>query len=412
VNARAVAPWRERLVAVDDLEPGARVVVGCSGGADSLALLVLSSALGFAVVAVYVDHGLRRGTELDARVVGQAAQRVGAGFRRVAVELEPGGNLEARARDARYAALERERAQAGASAVFVGHTRDDQAETVLLHVMRGSGFAGLAGIPPRRGSVRRPLLGLRRADTHEICLRAGLAPVQDPMNDDIGHRRVWVRRELIPRLERGADRDLVEVLARQADVMRDDDAVLEELAGARATDDVAMLRALPPALARRVVRRFVGTPPPSLATIERIMRVVHGEATATELPGGGRAERIGGRLVRIPGARPALPAEPVTLPLPGRTEFGALVLEAWVEEGPPVAWPDGRWRAVCDADLVPAEAEVRTAGAGVPEGRRAVTPVVTAGGPLWRVGYGIDRRVRVTTRTRRFLWLTAEPSSE
>src|SRR5262249_33042123 len=149
-------------------------------------------------------------------------------------EVGGGPNLEARARDARYEALERVRVRGGAAAILVGHTRDDQAETVLLQMLRGAGLPGLAGMARRRGLIVRPLLGVRRGETRELCARLGLAPVHDPMNDELQHRRVWLRREIIPELERGADRDLVEVLARQADVLRDDDAVLEEIASAHA----------------------------------------------------------------------------------------------------------------------------------------------------------------------------------
>jgi tRNA(Ile)-lysidine synthase len=389
------------VIGLDDLDAHARVVVACSGGPDSLALLALTCERGFDVTAVYVDHGLRAGTAHEAAVVAAAAARFGATARRVAVDVGHGPNLEARARDARYDALERVRRDVGAVAILVGHTRDDQAETVLLNVLRGSATAGLAGMRPRRGAVRRPLLDTRRAETVELCARLGLAPVHDPMNDDGDHRRVWLRREVIPYLERGADRDLVEVLARQADVARDDDALLDELAAANATVEVRELANKPRALARRIVRQFLGAPPASLATVERVLRVVHGACRATELPGGDRIERIGGRLVRIERAR--VPLEPVMLAIPGRARFGSLELSARIERAAPAAWPDGRWAAVCDADLVPACATVETARA---------TPAVVAGSPIWRVGYGIERRVRATSRTRRYLWLSAEPISQ
>ncbi|HET9730585.1 MAG TPA: tRNA lysidine(34) synthetase TilS, partial [Acidimicrobiia bacterium] len=240
-------PFRHQLIALDGLPPNARVVVACSGGADSLALLALAVDRGFVATAVYVDHGLRPNTEHEHTVVARAAAQLGAQSAVVSVDLEGGANLEARARDARYDALVRVAAEQQAAAVFVGHTRDDQAETILLNLLRGSGVAGLAGMPAVRGIVRRPLLQLRRAATREICARLGFAPVQDPMNDDAHFRRVWLRREVIPMLERGADRDIVEVIARQADAMRDDNDLLESLVPDVAiVDDVAALGALPP----------------------------------------------------------------------------------------------------------------------------------------------------------------------
>lgn len=389
-----------------------RVVVGCSGGADSLALLAISCDSGFEVVAVYVDHGLRANTAHEASVVAAAAARFGASFRCETVRVEPGPNLEARARDARYDALERVRADVRADAILVGHTRDDQAETVLLNLLRGSGTAGLAGMAPERGYIRRPLLETARAETRELCARLGLAPVHDPMNDDIRHRRVWLRREVIPFLERGADRDLTAVLARQAGVMRDDEQLLDALIAPHLTDDVRAIAAMPDALARRVVRRWLGSPPPSLATVERVLSVARGERLAAEIPGGDRVSRRDGRLTRRPpsehhasgGVRTQVAqVTHVRMAVPGTARIGGYALEAWVEHGPPAAWPDGRWAVVADADIVPDSLEVTIT---------ADTPVCSAGGPVWVVGYRIDHRVRVTSRTQRFLWLTAEPDHQ
>jgi len=402
----STASLTARLVALDDLAPRSRVVVGCSGGADSLALLHLASARGLVVTAVYVDHGLRPGTAFDAEVVADAARRAGADFAMRAITVGGRANLEARARAARYDALGAVRAEIGAEAVLVGHTRDDQAETVLLNLLRGSAAAGLAGMPARRDRVRRPLLRVRRSETRELCAQLGFAPVHDPMNDDLHHRRVWLRREVLPMLERGAGRDLVEVLARQADVLRDDDALLDALAREHRADDVAVLCSLPDALARRAVRQWIGTPPPSLATVERVLAVARGDAVGTELPGGDRVRRVGGRLVRIAAAPARSPVEaPVALGVPGRAAYGGLEIEAWVEHAAPVAWPDGRWAAVVDADLVPAAVEV---GPGPASG----LPVVSDGNALWSVGYRVERRVRVSTATRRYLWLSAEPINE
>jgi tRNA(Ile)-lysidine synthase len=435
---RSVAPWVARVGGIDDLGPGARVVVGCSGGADSLALLALARARDLEVVAVYVDHGLRPDTSHDARVVRDAAAEVGAEARVVAVDVDASANVEARARDARYAALEGAADDEHAVAVLVGHTRDDQAETVLLALLRGSGTTGLAGMPTVRGRVRRPLLGLRRADTHEICARLRWAPVRDPMNDELHHRRVWLRREVMPQLVRGAQRDLAEVLARQAALLREDDELLDALAAEHAPDDATVLAGLPLSLARRVVRRWFGSPPPASSTVDAVLAVARGERRAVELPGGRRVERVGARLHLVAGGAPDWTG-PVALTLPGQTSFGPFSLETWVEDAPPVAWPDGRARAVADADRVGSVASVRVArvgerfrplgrggtklvrdalvDAGVPAGRRAQTPIVAAGShsavpddsAIWVVGYRIDDRVRVTSTTRRYLWMSVDP---
>jgi len=300
-----VAPYLDGLVGLDDVR--APVVVACSGGPDSLALLALAAALDLAPIAAYVDHGLRAESADDARVVARAAERLGVESRSVRVEVDGGANLEARARDARYAALDRVRCDVGAAVVLVGHTVDDQAETVLLNLLRGSASRGLGGMAVHRDTVVRPLLALRRADTEAICDALGLTPARDSMNDDVSFRRVWIRTEVLPALSAGAGRDLVPVLARQADVLRADSDYLDELARAAwppAPDraPAAALARLPLPLARRAVRQWLGAPPPSLAEVERVLRVARGEIRATELAGNRRVERRSGGLYRVGGS--------------------------------------------------------------------------------------------------------------
>jgi tRNA(Ile)-lysidine synthase len=214
------------------------------------------------------------------------------------VHVDPGPNVEARARAARYAALP--------PAALTGHTADDQAETVLLNLLRGAGLDGLAGMDPGR----RPLRRLRRTETRELCAALGLAPVDDPTNDDPAYRRNRVRHELLPLLDAIAARDVVPLLARQADVLRADAALLDELAAALDPTDARALAAAPAALARRAVRRWLRTAgpggaerhPPDVAATERVLAVARGEAVACELAGGWRVARTGGRL-RVEGPR-------------------------------------------------------------------------------------------------------------
>ena len=261
-----------------------------SGGADSLALLVLAVAAGGDVTAVHVDHGLRPGSAEEADVVAAAAARFGARCRRVRVEVAPGPNLEARARAARYAALPPD--------VATGHTADDVAETVLLNLLRGAGLDGLApllGDDPAR--PQRPLLRLRRAETRALCADLGLTPVEDPSNDDPTHLRNRIRHELLPLLDKLAERDVAAVLARQAALLRDDADLLDELAVALDPTDARALAAAPPALARRAVRRWLrGEHPPDAAAVERVLAVARNQAVACEVAGGRRVRRSGGRL--------------------------------------------------------------------------------------------------------------------
>jgi tRNA(Ile)-lysidine synthase len=298
--ADAIAPLRDRLVGVDDLH--APVVVACSGGPDSLTLLAVACALGLEPLAVHVDHGLRAGSEREGAEVAAAAATLGASceLRQVAVGI--GANLEARARHARYAALERAVDEHGATALLVGHTADDQAETVMLALLRGSGSAGLAGMHVRRGRIVRPLLRIRRTETEACCAALGFNPVRDPSNDDRGLRRAWIRHEVLPLLEAGAARDLVPVLVRQADLLREESEYLDSLARAswppaRDHAPADVLARLPRALARRAVRCWLGSPPPSFREVERVLAVAHLEIRATELSGGRRVRRSRGALV-------------------------------------------------------------------------------------------------------------------
>ncbi|HMC40400.1 MAG TPA: tRNA lysidine(34) synthetase TilS [Acidimicrobiales bacterium] len=275
------------------------VALAVSGGPDSLALLVLGAAAGLSGTAVHVDHGLRPGSESEADVVADAARRWGFAFSAVRVHVDEGPDLEARARRARYGALPR--------GALTGHTMDDQAETVLLNLMRGAGVDGLSGMRRSEAGpagVSRPLLGLRRHDTEEVCRRAGLVPVRDPSNADPRFRRNRVRAELIPLLERIAGREVVPILARQAEVVAADAELLDRLAQGLDPTEVATMRAVPRPLAHRAVRAWLragpGHHPPSAAEVDRVMEVVEGRAVACEVSGGRRVARRAGRLTILP----------------------------------------------------------------------------------------------------------------
>jgi len=265
-----------------------------SGGPDSLALLVLACEAGCDVTAIHVDHGLRDGSACEAEVVARAAKQFGAQFEARAVEVGVGPNVEARARAARYRVLPPD--------VLTGHTADDQAETVLLNLMRGAGLDGLRGIP----ADRRPLLGLRRSETRALCTALGLDPVVDPTNDDRSLRRNRVRHELLSLLDELAARDVALVVARQSELLADDAALLDALSEAIDPTDVKALRAAPVPLARRALRRWLrcGSDderhPPDAATIERALAVARGDATSTDLGGGRRLVRSRGRLTITP----------------------------------------------------------------------------------------------------------------
>ncbi|MEO6124315.1 MAG: tRNA lysidine(34) synthetase TilS [Ilumatobacteraceae bacterium] len=261
------------------------VTCAVSGGPDSMALLVLARASGCVVTAVHVDHGLRAGSGDEAIMVERAAQRFGAAFRAERVAVCDGPNLEARARAARHAAL-------GPQAL-TGHTADDQAETMLINLLRGGAQNGLSGMRPDR----HPLLAIRRSDTHALCAALGIDTVDDPTNRSPVHLRNRVRAELLPMMDALARRDLVPLLARQADVWRDDADLLDHLAAALDPTDARALAAAPVPLARRAVRRWLTVDhPPDLATVERVLAVARGEASACETNDGRRIGRHQQRL--------------------------------------------------------------------------------------------------------------------
>lgn len=279
--------------------PGSRVTAAVSGGADSLALLVLAVAAGCEVTAVHVDHGLRPGSADEADVVAAAASRLGAAFRSEAVAVAPGPNLEARAREARWSVLPAD--------ACTGHTLDDRAETVLVNLLRGAGPTGLGALRP---GPRHPILALRRSETRALCAAEGLEPVDDPSNDDPRFVRNRVRHEVLPLLADVAGRDLVPVLARQAELLADDADLVAALAADLDPTDARALAVAPAPLARAAVRAWLRPAgaghPPSAAAVERVRAVAAGGAVATELAGGWRVTRSRGRLrLDPPGTRPA-----------------------------------------------------------------------------------------------------------
>lgn len=243
------------------------VLVACSGGADSLALL--SAAVfearkpGIRVIGVTVDHGLQEGSaEHAARVVAQMA-RLGVDETASArVHVDPAGlGVEAAARRARYEVLEQMRAHFGAETVLLGHTRDDQAETVLLGLARGSGARSIAGMRRRFDHYERPLLDVARADTVAACLAEGVEYWDDPHNDDPGFARVRVRKRVLPVLEEELGPGIAATLARTADQVRDDVEALDAIAasayeriGGPEGLDREELEELPRAVATRVLR--------------------------------------------------------------------------------------------------------------------------------------------------------------
>ncbi|MFC6356756.1 tRNA lysidine(34) synthetase TilS [Luethyella okanaganae] len=299
------------------LVEGDLVLVGLSGGADSLALAAAAAfeapRAALRAGAVVVDHGLQTGSADVAERAAAQARELGLDpvlVSRVRVGGDDGP--EGAARAARHGAFERALAETGARGILLAHTLDDQAETVLLGLARGAGPTSLRGMAESSGSFLRPLLGIRRAETERFCADSGLVPWHDPHNADPGYARVRVRRRVLPVLESELGPGIAEALARTADQLREDSEALDamvlefieeicEPAEAGIAVSVSALEANPAALRQRVIRYVVQSE--FGVTLERahtlaVARLVtdwHGQK-ALDLPGV-RVVRNGGRIV-------------------------------------------------------------------------------------------------------------------
>lgn len=294
-----------------DVPPDRMVLVACSGGPDSLALAAVSANLDRSVGAVVVNHGLQQDSAAVAQAAAASCRTLGLDPV-IVVPARPtaaSGGPEAAARRARYAALEQAADEHDAAAVLLAHTLDDQAETVLLGLARGSGVRSLAGMPAQRGRFRRPLLGHRRSELAAALAEFGLTPWLDPHNDDPHYLRVRVRQTALPVLEEVLGPGVAEALARTAALARDDADALDLAATAQrariaaAGWPVAELAALPRAMMTRVLRAELlatGAAAEDLGyehvqAVDRLVTEFHGQGPL-RLPGGVTVTRRYGRL--------------------------------------------------------------------------------------------------------------------
>ncbi|MEV6341772.1 tRNA lysidine(34) synthetase TilS [Actinoplanes sp. NPDC051851] len=304
-----------------DLPADALVLVACSGGADSLSLasaahfVVSQQGVAGRVGLVTVDHGLQEGSDRRARSVAAWARDNGLDPVRIGTVSVTGlpGGPEAAARTARYDALAAVAAETGAAAVLLGHTRDDQAETVLLALARGAGPRGLAGMPARRGLYRRPLLDVGRTETRKACAALGMVPWEDPHNTDPAYARSRVRGTALPTLVAELGPAVVGNLARSAALVAADNEALDELARealitVRSAEGLSVpgLAGLLGAVRGRVLHRWareLGAPGGALAyahvaALDALVTAWHGQGPVF-LPGGIAVARRTDDLVRV-----------------------------------------------------------------------------------------------------------------
>ncbi len=294
---------------------GAPLVLAVSGGPDSMALLHAALRLapdrGWQLVVAHLDHGLRPDSGSDATFVTDAADALSLPWRLrrtdVAAQAATDGvGIEEAGRAARYAFFDEVADSLGPEALIVtAHTADDQAETVLMNLVRGSGQHGLRGMPARRGRVVRPLLDVRRSDLREALEAAGIPYRVDPSNADADRSRAWVRAELLPALHR-LNPSAVAALNRYAELAAEDDDLLdalaaEELVHRRNADGTIDWRVPPPtSLGRRVLRLAIGDPAPAADRIEAVLDAASGPRGGLVIElGRGRTATIRGRRIRI-----------------------------------------------------------------------------------------------------------------
>ncbi len=453
---------RSTLSAYHMAREGDLLVVAVSGGADSVCLLDvltrLSKDLGLELVVAHFDHGLRGEEDAsDTRFVEDLARERGLVFdtERAAHSLRDlDGSLEERAREARYAFLDRIRERHRARAVATAHTLDDQAETVLMRFLRGAGPAGLAAIPPVRApGIIRPLIRVRRRDIEHYLRERGMRWRTDPSNLQPCHLRNRLRQEILPLLLDYQPR-LVEHLGELADQMREEDTLLDTLAEewvdahsvAGETGELVLQRIplaeLPAAFRRRVIRQALERTAGGLRGIQR-GHVASAEAllfgnrpqAGVDLPGGRCARRSYDQLVFGPRRREDRPDYCVRLPCPGEHAVEAAGLSVRLEEKPrhAVRLLDGApWTAFLDAGLIRYPLDLRPWRAGdrfmplgmqgqrkvkdflidrkVPREERVRIPLLISDGkPVWLCGQRIDERFKVTEKTDRVLEVRIEP---
>jgi tRNA(Ile)-lysidine synthase len=308
--ARRLNQGARRLSIADDVA----LVLAVSGGPDSMALLhgaahlVASQERRWQLTVAHLDHALRDGSAADATFVSDTAAALGLATeaRRTdvaALARAEGRSIEDAGREARYRFLDVV-APAGAL-ILTAHTLDDLAETVLINLLRGSGTAGVAGIPARRGNIGRPLLSERRETLQTLLDEAGLAYRTDPSNEDPAFLRNRVRAELIPLME-SLRPGAVERIGRFASLAADDDALLDAVATAeleRRTDadgSIDWHDPPSPALGRRVLRLAIGDPAPSAERLEAVLEAAGGDRGGVRIElGGGRTASVRQRRIRI-----------------------------------------------------------------------------------------------------------------
>ncbi|MEZ5081668.1 MAG: tRNA lysidine(34) synthetase TilS [Thermoleophilia bacterium] len=398
----------------DAPRPGEAVLALVSGGPDSMALMhLLADAHDGRVEVLTLDHGLRAEAAAECALVLERARALGLRAHHHALGVAAGSGVQQRARDARYRTARAVAAERGCDVIAVAHTRDDQAETVLMRMARGAGTAGAAGMRFREGDLVRPLLGVAASATRRWCAEAGSPVVDDPSNRDPAFARVHVR-HLLGDIETRFPGAAVHIAALAADMHAEADLVgeLADQAVRRCiTADGCSITALlaePAPIRGRVIRHLLlaaGAPPDRVdrAAVARVMEVATGKAGGTEV-GGVRVVKAPDRVLALKTVDIHTPGES-PLPVPGEVVFGGVRVRAAMGVAPvPTEARVGlvrvgslRVRAPRDGDRLPLTSGGRArlgrllAQDGVPAAMRSTVPVIVDGDrPIWVAGHRAD----------------------
>jgi len=438
---------------------GDRVIVAVSGGADSVCLLdvlhSLKGVLGIELVVAHFDHGLRPGEdEYETRFVKALATSFDCDFvtKKAGPALKLGSaSLEEKARDARYQSLKKIKGQFSAQKIAMGHNLNDQAETVLMRLLRGSGPSGLSGIPPVRNThIIRPLIEVTRSEIESYLSKRGLSHITDSSNSETKYLRNEIRLHLLPQLEKYQPK-IVEILGRTAAIMREENTWLEAKAtkwlkkwAEKGSNDEIVLpllrfKGLPEPLQNHVIRQALKREGGSLRrislpNIDAIKRVATGRKPQAEvtLPNMLVVKRVYDRMI-FSKSKPETPKRfCYIIDKPGAFDLETLGCTIQIEEVERKAMADlttSAWTACLDADLITYPLTLRNFRPGdrvvplgmtghkklkslfidmkIPSHVRARVPILTQGNkPIWVCGLRIDDRFKVTSKTRRVLKIT------
>ena len=468
ISSRFLQRTHRFILQHDMIRSGEAIVVGFSGGVDSLALLValyeLRHPLDCQLHIAHLNHQLRGDSTSDAELVKQYANLLKLPFTIKKIDIpalikQRNQSIEALARKERYEFFETVSKKIGATKVALGHQRNDQAETVLMNLLRGAALTGLRGILPiRDGKFIRPLLDFSRTEIEEFVAEQGLQPCEDSTNWDRNFLRNRIRLDLLPLLKRDYNRNIQNTLAQNAELLRAESDYLEDIArkaldaclAEPATHDVVILNRLMflrhhPALRRRILRLAIGQIQGDMKELafnhsEFMLQLSEGKSPNRQLnlPNNLEFLRAYNQLI-IQRPTSKIGEFEYTVAVPGDNNFPALnaVMVATIVEAPSRKASyvlDGKFQAVFDVDQIQMPLKIRSRRAGdrfqpfgmkgtkkvkdffidakVPQRMRQSIPILVTGDEiLWVVGHRTSEKCKVSNKTRRFLHLTYSPES-